>query len=167
MGQSDSGKCYIDDCGHSADIDLPKEFYCGKENGCILCRHSSGERYVCSEHNKKDKYGYGLHFICPNTIAIKKDYYTRSLICRCSRSRNDIYKIKSNYIMIDGYIIHRFHPVYTNVYSREISVDHVDDVYKLYDLTLSAILDLMSKNKDLYFGILPKDIIGIITPYLL
>jgi hypothetical protein len=178
MGQSnrvperwlDGGPCYIDDCGNTAEIYLPREFYCGKEKACILCRQSSKERYVCSKHDKKDKYGYGLRFICPNTIAITKNYYTQSLMPQsygCHR-RDDVYlyKIKSDYIMIEGIIVHRFRPVYANVYSREVSTTHVDDVDILYDLTLTAMLNLLLNNKDLYLSILPKDIIEIIKKYL-
>lgn len=124
-------------------------------------------RYICSEHDSNE-YKFPLCFICPNTIAEVKDYYNRSLIPRrdcCSpKSQGKIYKIKTSYILIDEPFFHRFDPIYVNVYKHTVSVGD-DNI--LYDLTLAAILNLLIKNKDLYIGILPKDIIGIITPYLL
>jgi hypothetical protein len=74
-----------------------------------------------------------------------------------------LYKIKSNYVMIEKPFISRFQPVCENVYSRIMA--NFDDI--LYDLTLAAALDVVIKmNQKLYLSILPKDIIEIIKKYL-
>lgn len=166
MGQSDSGKCYIDGCENAAQEEIPKMFV---DKICELCRVNKYEK-TCWVHNNKP---YNCQ-ICPNTNVLKCNYYIRTDLQEYClfhdvpeiKYRNKILKIRNDYVFIvfhrKGTKFTRFIHICNDIYRPHGSLS--DEI--LYDLTGNHTLNELKKDIYLYFGILPRDIIGVIMSYL-
>jgi hypothetical protein len=168
MDQSDNEKCYVDGCEADAHTVINKLFV---DRTCKLCKMRAWQYLkTCSTHDNKP-FNYN---ICPKTNALKCNYYDRKDLYKYYRFHdvpelkyhNKILKFRNDYVFIifhrKGLRFNRMIHICDDIYKQRGSLS--DDI--LYDLTRNYTLNELKKDRNIYFGTLPRDIIGIIMLYL-
>lgn len=149
-------QCHVKECTEDAIQRVDEIPHGGK---CDLCRPSYNSGRACPKHKN------GYVYICPNMPTIFSYYYYYDMnpmhirgyvnIIE-NRPRTGFFKIRNDYIWFTPRCIIRFRYCNSNVYRHTQSGG--TDI--LEDLTVE--FTLRNQDRSTYFGIIPRDIIGII-----